>query len=83
MSVPESLSEFSWFKYSHQQVLTNLARTPMTAGLPDDDPIVQTAVMKRKGTPQEIADAVLFLSSSKASFIQGAILSVDGGYTIS
>ena len=55
----------------------------MTADIPEDDPAVQTAVMKRKGTPQEVADAVLFLSSPKASFIQGAALSVDGGYTIS
>jgi len=58
-------------------------RTPMTADVPEDDPAVQTAVMKRKGTPQEVADAVLFLSSPKASFIQGTALSVDGGYTIS
>lgn len=56
--------------------------TPMTEGVADDDPIVKVAVMERKGTPQEVADAVLFLSSSKASFIQGAVLSVDGGYTI-
>ncbi|KAF4502078.1 3-oxoacyl-(acyl-carrier) reductase [Fusarium agapanthi] len=57
--------------------------TPMTANVPEDDLAVQTAVMKRKGTPQEVADAVLFSSSPKASFIQGAALSVDGGYTIS
>ncbi|RTE79967.1 hypothetical protein BHE90_005524 [Fusarium euwallaceae] len=74
--------------YSKDKIRVNcvcpgVIETPMTAGLPDDDPIVQTAVMKRKGTPQEVADAVLFLSSSKASYIQGAILSVDGGYTIS
>jgi NAD(P)-dependent dehydrogenase (short-subunit alcohol dehydrogenase family) len=41
----------------------------MTANVLEDDPAVQTAVMKRKGTPQEVADAVLFLSSPKASFI--------------
>jgi NAD(P)-dependent dehydrogenase (short-subunit alcohol dehydrogenase family) len=32
---------------------------------------VAIAPMKRMGTPQEIADACLFLCSSKASFIQG------------
>jgi NAD(P)-dependent dehydrogenase (short-subunit alcohol dehydrogenase family) len=38
--------------------------------------------MKRMGTPEEVADAVLFLCSSRASFIQGHALVVDGGYTI-
>jgi NAD(P)-dependent dehydrogenase (short-subunit alcohol dehydrogenase family) len=54
----------------------------MTANVSAEDPVVQMAPMKRKGTPQEVADAVLFLSSHKASFCQGAVLAVDGGYTI-
>ena len=37
------------------------------------------AVLNRLGEPQEIADAVCFLSSDRASFITGQILSVDGG----
>lgn len=36
----------------------------------------------RKATPQEIADVILFAASSKASFLQGAIISADGGHTI-
>jgi NAD(P)-dependent dehydrogenase (short-subunit alcohol dehydrogenase family) len=32
---------------------------------------VTIAPMNRMGTPQEIADACLFLCSSKASFVQG------------
>lgn len=43
---------------------------------------IAVAPMNRMGTPQEIADVVLFLASSKASFIQGATFVVDGGYTI-
>ena len=39
--------------------------------------------MKRFGTTEEVSNAVLFLSSSKASFITGACLVVDGGQTIS
>jgi len=35
--------------------------------------------MKRMATPQEIASAILYLASSEAAFINGAILSVDGG----
>jgi 3-oxoacyl-[acyl-carrier protein] reductase len=35
--------------------------------------------MKRLGTPDEVADAVVFLASSRASFITGACLLIDGG----
>jgi NAD(P)-dependent dehydrogenase (short-subunit alcohol dehydrogenase family) len=35
----------------------------------------------RFANPEEIAQAVLFLASEEASFITGAVLAVDGGYT--
>lgn len=35
--------------------------------------------MRRFGCPAEVADSVLFLASSRASFITGAMLPVDGG----
>lgn len=35
--------------------------------------------MRRLGTPQDIASAVLFLASPQASWITGQVLSVDGG----
>jgi 2-keto-3-deoxy-L-fuconate dehydrogenase len=39
--------------------------------------------MKRPGKPEEIADAIIFLCSSQASFVAGAVLSVDGGWAAS
>jgi len=46
--------------------------------------LIQSNVpMKRFGSPQEIADAAVFLCSSRASFITGSVLVVDGGQTAS
>jgi NAD(P)-dependent dehydrogenase (short-subunit alcohol dehydrogenase family) len=39
--------------------------------------------LKRAGTPEELADAILFAASGKASFITGQIISVNGGKTAS
>jgi NAD(P)-dependent dehydrogenase (short-subunit alcohol dehydrogenase family) len=39
--------------------------------------------MKRGATPDEIADAILFVASDKASYMTGQIIRVDGGKTAS
>jgi NAD(P)-dependent dehydrogenase (short-subunit alcohol dehydrogenase family) len=39
--------------------------------------------MERLGHPDEIADAIVFIASDKASYITGTILNVDGGLTAS
>jgi 3-oxoacyl-[acyl-carrier protein] reductase len=38
--------------------------------------------MKRFAEPEEIAGAMVYLASPAASFVNGAVLSVDGGETI-
>ncbi|KAI2468454.1 NAD(P)-binding protein [Annulohypoxylon bovei var. microspora] len=67
-------------------VCPGVIETPMTTGSPEVKerlrPAIDIAPMRRMGTPDEVADAVLFLCSSQASFIQGHALVVDGGYTI-
>ncbi len=46
------------------------------------EPLKKAALMNRLGEPAEIANAVVFLSSEKASFITGQLLSVDGGGSV-
>ena len=41
---------------------------------------VGRAPMRRMGTPEEVAAAVLYLCSEASSFTTGSVLAVDGGY---
>jgi NAD(P)-dependent dehydrogenase (short-subunit alcohol dehydrogenase family) len=57
-------------------------RTPMSEGVFDTDAeasLLAVHPMGRFGTTEEVADAVVFLCSSKASYITGHALAVDSG----
>jgi NAD(P)-dependent dehydrogenase (short-subunit alcohol dehydrogenase family) len=41
--------------------------------------LISRVPMKRIGQPEEVAEAILFLASDKASYITGASLATDGG----
>jgi NAD(P)-dependent dehydrogenase (short-subunit alcohol dehydrogenase family) len=43
--------------------------------------LVAGVPLKRTGRPEEIADAIVFAASSKASFITGEVIAVNGGKT--
>lgn len=65
-------------------VCPGVIETPMTTYNQDDyerfTAAAESTPMKRMGKPGEVADAVLFLCSTQASFVQGHALVVDGGY---
>src|SRR5207244_13575437 len=44
--------------------------------------VAQRLPLKRVGKPAEVADVVGFLCSDAASFMTGALVNIDGGYTI-
>ena len=48
----------------------------------DLDALAEQSALGRNGTPEDIANAVAFLASEKASFITGQILGVNGGMVI-
>ena len=67
-------------------VAAGLTRSNLTApvldGMPDMvDETLKRQGLKRTGEPQDIAAAVLFLSSPAASWITGQTLPVDGGFS--
>lgn len=74
--------------YAKEKVRVNsvhpgLIATPMIEA---QDPIISAGVinatpMGRIGEPSEVANVILFLASDEASYVTGAQIMVDGGYT--
>jgi NAD(P)-dependent dehydrogenase (short-subunit alcohol dehydrogenase family) len=66
-------------------VCPGVIETPMTASLRQDSTWAQKALsrypLRRFGKPEEIAAAILYLSSDEAGFVTGVALPVDGGFT--
>ena len=62
-------------------VAPGFINTDMTASLPEDlkTKILSSIPLGRFGQPEDIAEAVAFLASDKASYITGAVLDINGG----
>jgi 3-oxoacyl-[acyl-carrier protein] reductase len=58
-------------------VAPGLIDTEMTAGIPEE--LLAAVPARRIGTPEEVAACVRFLASDEASYVTGAVLTVDGG----
>ena len=59
-------------------------QTDMTDVLPEDTVkgIMSITPLKRLGTPEDVANLVLFLSSDMSSYITGEVIAVDGGMSM-
>ena len=66
-------------------VCPGVIETPMTAALREDpawrDALLAKHPLKRFGQPEEVAAAILYLSSDESAYVTGAALPIDGGYT--
>jgi NAD(P)-dependent dehydrogenase (short-subunit alcohol dehydrogenase family) len=47
----------------------------------DPEAFKRNVPAKRRGSPQEVGDAVVFLASEQAGYINGQALAIDGGWT--
>jgi cyclopentanol dehydrogenase len=77
--------EFAKYGIRVNSIHPGIIRTPMTKDLLSDSeqthPLVRNTPLRRPGEPEEVAQCVLFLASDQSSFVTGASLPVDGGYT--
>ena len=60
-------------------VCPGLVVTALNAASPHLQPMIGVTPMGRSGTPEEIAELVLFLASDRSAFIQDFV--IDGGFT--
>ena len=60
-------------------VAPGLIETGMTAGVTNG--LADGIPARRAGVPEEVAACIGFLASERASYVTGAVLTVDGGMT--
>lgn len=78
--------EFAQHNIRINNINPGIIDTPMLRRFGDDEallkPFIAHTPMQRLGTPEEVAETVLWLCSDAASFVTGQSILVDGGWTI-
>ena len=62
-------------------IKTEMDERDMGSGAYDDRDIVNRVPMARFAQPEDVAEAIAFLASDAAAYINGVSLPVDGGWT--
>jgi NAD(P)-dependent dehydrogenase (short-subunit alcohol dehydrogenase family) len=85
------LTKSAALDYGHLNIRVNalcpgLVNTPLIAAMVDENPelherLVASHPLGRIAEPEEISDAILWLSSERSSYVTGIALPIDGGYT--
>ncbi|UVT22004.1 MAG: SDR family oxidoreductase [Nitrospira sp.] len=87
----DSLTRALAVEYANEGIRCNVVNpglidTPMAAPLmanPDMlQPILAQYAIRRPGTPEEVANMVLYLASDEAAWVTGATFPIDGGMTV-
>ncbi|HRE21566.1 MAG TPA: SDR family oxidoreductase, partial [Rhabdaerophilum sp.] len=55
------------------------ARAELGALVPRERSIIDVAILRRLGTPEEVAKAIYFLCTEASSYVTGAELHINGG----
>ncbi len=73
--------ELAYYNVRVNAIAPGLTSSNMATSLGEKaiNEITNLSLMKRLGTPEEIANVAVFLASEKASFVNGQIIRVDGG----
>ena len=82
-----SLTRVAAREFARQRITVNaiapgFVDTEILAAMPDDvkAKFIEQIPLGRLGKPQDIADAVTFLSSDRAQFITGQVIHINGGF---
>ncbi len=85
MRITTSMAEeYAPYTIRVNSVAPGFTETEMTARTlsPKIEEQIDAIPLGRMATPEEVAEAVLFLASNRARYITGQVLAVDGGYSI-